>query len=131
MITGAFLLLNFKLFAAEDIRYETGGRRDPFIPLVGPGGVITQTFDPANLRVEGIVFDPNGGSLVLINGEFYKQGETLQDVTVKSIFKDRVILVKDDEEKELWLQEEVVDESKVKIAGGTLPKEPDAKKNSP
>jgi len=98
----------------EEVRYASGARRDPFIPLVGPGGIVVKTFDPTDLKVEGIIFDPNQGSLVLINGEFYKQGERVKNATLISIFKDRVILSQDDEQKVIWIREEIAQEGQKK-----------------
>jgi type II secretory pathway component PulC len=93
---------------SEPIAYDSGSRRDPFVPLVGPGGVMVQKFNPTDLIVEGIVFDPGGtGSLVLINGEFYKEGDQVKNANIITIFKDRVVLQQADEEKTLWIREEV------------------------
>lgn len=107
-----FMLLNsgfFSLAFADEIRYDSGNRRDPFLPLVGPGGMVLQKFNPGDLNIEGIIFDPRGsGSLVLVNGEFYKEGQTVNKATIMSIFKDRVIFRQDDEEKVLWIRDEVV-----------------------
>jgi hypothetical protein len=99
----------FSLAFADEIRYDSGNRRDPFVPLVGPGGSVIVKFNPGDLNIEGIIFDPKGsGSLVLVNGEFYKEGQTVNKATIMSIFKDRVILRQDDEEKVLWIRDEVV-----------------------
>lgn len=93
---------------AADIHYDAGARRDPFIPLIEKGGAIAQGFNPSGLNVEGIIHDPVGGSVVLINGDYYKEGQTVNKATVISIFKDRVILAQGDDEKTLWLREEII-----------------------
>ncbi len=99
----------FSLAFAEEIRYDSAARRDPMTPLVGPDGIIEVKFNPNDLRIEGIIFDSNRlGSLVLINGEFYKEGQSLKDSTIITIMKDRVILRQDDEDRTLWIREEVV-----------------------
>lgn len=104
----------FSLAFADEIRYDSQNRRDPFIPLVGPGGALMLKFNPGDLNIEGIIYDPKaGGSLVLINGEFYKEGQSVGKATIVSIFKDRVVLRQDDEEKTLWIREEVVPKSSV------------------
>ena len=94
---------------AAEIVYNPGDQRDPMIPLVGPDGLRAgkQSFS-GDLVVEGIILDEQEGSLVLINGEFYKQGDRVQDANIISIFKDRVILSQEDEEKTLWIREEIV-----------------------
>ncbi len=93
---------------AADIHYDAGGRRDPFVPLIEKGGTMAQGFNPSGLNVEGIIHDPSGGSLVLINGDYYKEGQTVNKATIISIFKDRVILAQGDDEKTLWLREEII-----------------------
>lgn len=94
---------------AEPIRYDSGGRKDPFVPLVSAEGVVNEKrFDASDIRVEGIVFDPNGGSMVLINNEFFKEGDHVNGANIITIFRDRVILSQSDEEKTLWIREEVV-----------------------
>lgn len=93
---------------AEVIQYDAGGRRDPVIPLVAKGGVIASGFNSSGLNIEGIIHDPKGGSVVLINGEYYREGQTVNKASVISIFKDRVLLAQGDEEKTLWLREELL-----------------------
>ncbi len=96
-----------RLTAADPIVYESGGRRDPFIPLVGPGGIKTEK-GANNLDVQGIIFDEKSESLVLINGDFYKPGQRIGTATVISILKDRVVLSQDDKEKTIWIREEIL-----------------------
>lgn len=94
---------------AEEIRYDSKGRRDPFAPLVGPDGkIIRNNLDMADFKIEGVIFDPQGGSMVLIDGEFYKEGDNLNGLNIISIMKDRVILAQSKQEKTIWLRDEVV-----------------------
>lgn len=103
------LLLFSSSVLAEEIRYDSGGKRDPFIPLVTAEGIVdAKKFNTNDLQIEGIIFDPNGGSMVLVNGEFYKQGDHVNGANVISIFRDRVVLSQADEEKTLWIREEIV-----------------------
>ena len=97
-----------RLTAADPVVYESGGRRDPFVPLIGPGGVNAQKGTGDDLVIEGIIYDPSKGSMVLINGDFYKEGERAGEASVISIFKDRIILSQDDKEKTLWIREEIL-----------------------
>ena len=107
----------FSLAFAAEISYDSAGRRDPFIPLIGPNGILTQrSAAQSDLKIEGIIYDPPQGSLVLANGEFYKQGDRIGDATVISIFQDRVILSQSDEEKTIWIREEVASEGENKDA---------------
>ncbi len=96
-----------RLTAADPVVYESGGRRDPFVPLIGPGGLKPEK-GSEDLEVQGIIFDEKSESLVLINGDFYKAGQRVGSAVVISIFKDRVILSQDDKEKTLWIREEIL-----------------------
>lgn len=119
---GIFTLLFISVAFAEEIRYDSGARRDPFIPLIGEGGMLAaKGFDPNGLNVEGIIFDPIEGSMVLINGELYKQGDHVLNANIINIFNDRVIFSQDDEEKTIWIREEIVEEAKKEH--GTKPKQ--------
>ena len=93
---------------AEEIHYDSGNRRDPFVPLIGPGGLLSVQSAPVDFHVEGIIYDPPNGSLVLIDGEFYKEGDTVKNAAIVSIFEDRIILHQSDATKTLWLREEVL-----------------------
>ena len=66
--------------------------------------------------MEGIVFDPHGESLALISGEYYRKGAVVAGAVILDIFRDRVIVKKDDEEKTLWFEEDADTQTKVKYA---------------
>lgn len=104
-----FMLIFSASVLAEQIRYDNGGRRDCFIPLVNTEGIVDdKKFDASDINIEGIVFDPIEGSMVLINNEFYKEGDHVNGANIITIFRDRVILSQSDEEKTLWIREEIV-----------------------
>lgn len=115
-----FWLLLSPIGRAEEIRYDTGSRRDPFFPLVDADGVIRKGISASGLLVEGIIFDPIEGSMALINGELYKEGDHVGGANVIRIFHDRVIFSQDDEEKTIWIREEIVEEK----SKSELPKPP-------
>ncbi|MSR76976.1 MAG: hypothetical protein EXS63_01945 [Candidatus Omnitrophica bacterium] len=106
------IVLFFPLASAEEIKYDSAGQRNPFIPLVTSEGAMAITAvgvkKSSGLKVEGIIFDPKGGSFALINGKFYKEGEQVDNAQLISIFKDRVVLSVNDAEKIFWLREEIV-----------------------
>ena len=100
------LLASSTVSFAEEVRYDSGNRRDPFIPLVGPEGIVKQVFNPSGLNVEGIIFDPLHGSLALVNGEFYREKDKVGQATLVGIYKDHVVLQQEEERKTLWLRED-------------------------
>src|SRR5437588_34548 len=97
-LLGILGLSYFFLAFSEQIHYDSGNRRDPFTPLLGPGAA-RNSKSKSDLHIEGIIYDAKSSSLVLINGEFYKAGDKVNNATVVSIFKDRVVLQMEDAEK--------------------------------
>src|SRR3989338_5005104 len=78
------------LFADEKTSYNARGRRDPFIPLV----TLTMKSSSSNLlgidniedlTVEGVVYDPKQGSVVIVNGAVLREGEELGGVKVLKV----------------------------------------------
>ena len=102
--------LIFPIALAKEIRYDSAGRRDPFVPLTGFEAFSEGHGD--SLSVEGIIYDPNGSSYAVIGGEAYKEGQEIEGVKLIRIFPDRVIFLQDNQEVVNWLREEIVQEEK-------------------
>ena len=77
-------------------RYESAGRRDPFVPLVRDGKLIEAGgLMPVGGSVpvlHGILYDPGGNSLALLNDAEAKVGDTVDGYQVVEIRKDAVVL---------------------------------------
>ncbi len=106
------IIFNFLPFldAQEKFKYEPRGERDPFVALVGPGG---EYLGPSgkikslgDIKLEGIIWDPVGGHLAIINGEIVKEGENVGGIKVNKIYSKKIIILIDDEEFILNLVEE-------------------------
>ena len=97
----------FSVAAAEEIRYDKDDRRDPFLPATGAH---VGTLGKEGLTVEGIVFDPKGNSYVLIGGQIYREGESIENAKLIKILPDRAILLQDSEQVVIWLREEALQE---------------------
>ncbi|MDD3374851.1 MAG: hypothetical protein PHY73_03895 [Candidatus Omnitrophica bacterium] len=104
-----FLLMFFifvssgALFAEErePFVYNAQGKRDPFWPLVSPSGAIItydKNLDYGDLSLEGIVYDPNGKSLAIINGKVFNVGNQVVGYMLSKVEENRVILIKDNKE---------------------------------
>lgn len=84
------LLVNAVVSADEQKMYDAHGKRDPFIPLVtttmkSASSGILSVENPEDLSVEGVVYDPSHGSIVIVNGVILKEGEELGPVKVLQI----------------------------------------------
>ena len=100
-------LLIFSLsFAEGQFVYDSKLRRDPFIPLVTPDGRILnldRQENASDLTLEGIIFDPQGSSYAIINGEVAKAGSNIGNCEIVRIEKNKVFFAKDGQLQELEL----------------------------
>ena len=94
----AIILTYSLVFAADEIEftYDSQGARDPFIPLLTKDGKPITTYAKIgsinDIVIEGILYDPQGESVVVINDLILKLGSTINGITVKSIEKNSVVL---------------------------------------
>lgn len=100
----AVTILFFSIADAAEIGYDKANRRDPFVPL--KGGI--EMGGSGEWAIEGIVYDPGGGSYAVIRGEIYREGEEIEGSKIVRIFPDRVILLQESREVTAWLREEIV-----------------------
>lgn len=91
-----------RIVQAAETAYNSDGKRDPFIPLVHDGrfvavagGGLSKESPVSDLHVAGIVWDPAGSSLALINDTEVKVGDQLGEYRVVEIRPDAVVLLKD------------------------------------
>lgn len=91
---------------AADFTYDDRGKRDPFAPLVGPGGALI-SYDSemtiSDMHLQGIIGDAQG-SIAIINGKVVKASEMVGGYQVHSIGTDEVDLVKDQQHFTLKLK---------------------------
>ena len=80
----------------EPFRYNGKGRRDPFAPLVRDGRVVAAvpgSPDGSSRPVlYGVLWDPGGKSIALINDGEARVGDTVGEYKVMEIRKDSVVL---------------------------------------
>ncbi|MBI1976718.1 MAG: hypothetical protein HYS56_04335 [Candidatus Omnitrophica bacterium] len=95
----------FSVVLAEETKfdYNSHGKRDPFYPIVSEEGEFLsnpeqQENGVKNLLLEGIVWDPAGGSVAIINGNVVREKERIGGCEVVWIEKSRVGLRGDGEE---------------------------------
>lgn len=78
--------------------FDAKGRRDPFVPLVRNGELVNVagrfgTLDQPVLR--GILWDPSGRSIALVNDMEVKVGDLIGGYRVDAIRQDAVVLTVD------------------------------------
>lgn len=100
ILMGALLLAAAPVARAEPPRkqpfqYNPAGRRDPFVSLllndrlVGSSSMPRDTTKPT---LYGILWDPGGQSIALIDDLEAKVGDTVRGYKVKTITRDEVVL---------------------------------------
>lgn len=93
----------------EDFVYDDHGKRDPFWKLVSPNGAILSYETDllfSDLTLEGIIYDPSGNSLAIINGIVVERDGKFGLYTIDKIDDRRVILQKGQESFVLELKKE-------------------------
>jgi len=84
--------------AKKSFRYDAHGRRDPFRPLVQDGRVVgVSGRSPSAAETDrpvlyGILWDPGGKSIALINDLEVKVGDTVNGYRVAEIRQDAVVI---------------------------------------
>ncbi len=114
VLTLAFFKMDQFVFASsseaqKDFVYNDHGKRDPFWSLLGNRGAILN-FDndiqASDMILEGILVEPNAGSVAIINGNIIKVGDKVGFFIVKEIQVNVVILAKGQEIVTLKLKKE-------------------------
>ena len=98
-------------FALEEevFLYDSQGKRDPFMPLITKDGRPITTYGRitsiSDVVIEGILYDPQGESVVVINDIILKQGDSISGIMVKNIRKNSVVLSFKGEDHTLKIKE--------------------------
>ncbi len=96
--------------AAEQCKYESHGRRDPFVPLVGSekasAGRLEEITSADDLKLEGIATDATGGKTAILNGEIVKVGQKRGLIEIKKITDNTVEILMNGKKYSIKLYEE-------------------------
>ena len=106
VVLSALLIGGAPAGGAEEFVYK-GKDRDPFWPLVTEDGKLVEGFDVMtleNVYLEGIVVDPHGDSVVMINGMVLRKGDRIGGFEILKIENGRVTLRSGNERRYLNLE---------------------------
>lgn len=103
-VTLWFLAFEFSLAFAEEFRYDSHGRRDPFVSSIQDwaGGQLGY----GELRLEGVIVDQKGGSYAIVNNQIVREGDLFQGFLLKKIGSTKVLFEKDGENFEVVLRQD-------------------------
>ena len=82
------------LIAQDKYMYYSKGKRDPFISLITSmarislGLQVVETVE--DIKLEGVIFDPFGKSMAVLNGEVVKEGDKIHNVEIVKIYNDAI-----------------------------------------
>ena len=96
---------------AEQFKYDSHGKRDPLVPLIGqdkPGGSVgfSEIVSIDDVRLEGIAGEINGNKTAIVNGELVKEGFKAGEICIGKITKNSVTLTISGKEFTINLPEE-------------------------
>lgn len=81
----------------ESYEYDSHGKRDPFVPLIGiDRPAISRLEDVtsiADIKFEGIGSMPGGKIAAILNGEIAKEGDRFGDIEIRKITKKTVTIM--------------------------------------
>jgi len=78
--------------------YDSEGRRDPFVPLVGVSQKdivrrgVWNVLSVDDIFLQGIVINPDGTRSAVVNGEVIKEGESIDQVLIKTVGENNIIV---------------------------------------
>ncbi len=110
------LLMNGSFSFSEEIRYDSGSRRDPFVP-VKEQKAVAKPRGVTDILVEGIVYDQKGKSIVIIHGEAYSVGQMIGPQKLVEVHPRKIITEMDGKRLEYWMAGDEHELSKTKKAG--------------
>lgn len=90
---------------ADEIVYDSGKRRDPFVKSGAQGSTISGLGGIGG-PLQGIIYDPQKASFAIFGGKTFQQGEKVGDSVIVKIAKDHVVVQSNGEEKTLRIREE-------------------------
>jgi hypothetical protein len=92
----ALILIAAQCVMGEGFKYESRGKRDPFVPLVGgsrPTVIKLEDITSSeDVKVEGIAIGAQGKKVAILNGEVLKEGDKVGEVELKKIEKKSITI---------------------------------------
>ncbi|MBL7070659.1 MAG: hypothetical protein ISS26_00595 [Candidatus Omnitrophica bacterium] len=95
-ITASLPAGNTQPSGEEVFVYKIGDRRDPFMPLVTGQKRLSLGIDGIesveDVKFEGVIFDPYGNSVAVLNSEIVGEGDKINNVEIIKIMEKAITL---------------------------------------
>lgn len=101
IVLAVFLIATLPVYAQDKAYvYDDHGKNDPFRPILSETGEVIKydtqiTID--DMKLEGILGDPKGNNVAIINGKIVKPSDKAGPFTVEAVGLEQVDLSKDGE----------------------------------
>jgi len=88
--------------------YESFGKRDPFVPLIGGAsrssmGGLQGIVSIEDVSFQGIVIGADGRRAAIINDEIFRKGDSVGGVSIEDVGKSEVVIKIDEQSYKLHL----------------------------
>lgn len=96
---------------SQGYQYDSRGKRDPFIPLIGQGKAsaridLEDVASIADVKLEGIAVNAKGKMIAIVNGSLLKEGDGAGIVRVLKVSKKSATLIVGGKEYDIELSGE-------------------------
>ena len=110
VIAGLALIVLFIAISSQAAgQYDAKGKRDPFVPLIGPDKdkalELEDIISADELVLEGIAVGTGGQNIAILNGRMVKENEKIGSLKIKKISKKSILILIADKEFSLDLSE--------------------------
>ena len=96
--------------ATEIVKYESKGKRDPFVPLIGQergrATGLENVTSIQDINIEGIATGAGGKNVAILNGQMVKENDKFGILQIKQITRRSIIISIEGKDHTLNLQEE-------------------------
>jgi len=103
-----FLKVEISIASEEKFLYDSTNIRDPFVPLVVKDKQVKRLepdFSWKEIKLEGIIIDPEKGSYIMVDDEIFKTGDKIGPYEVSQINESFVIVTFDGQNFRLQFEE--------------------------
>jgi len=93
-----FSVTNFSVANEQNFVYDSKEKRDPFLSLIGKNVKLTdvellESID--DVRVEGVIIEPNRVSSAIVNGQILKVGDFMGGYKLEKVTRYSIIMTRD------------------------------------
>lgn len=100
VVSGVAIIMasSFHDVESQSQQYESRGKRDPFVPLIGQGKTsarigLEDVASISDIKLEGIAVNAKGKRVAVLNGELLKEGDGAGIVKVRKVGEKNVTLL--------------------------------------